>query len=125
MMKAALSLVYLLLLFGCTGQTPPEPTRTPPPQSVLEASIEGYLKLLDSADYHSLRQVGATIFLKDFTIPNHRALFEGYDFAELPDGQIRYDLFTVEGDAGSAWIRLYLEQDTGKIVEFSAGEASR
>lgn len=125
MMKAALSLVCLFLLFGCTGQTTPEPTRTPPPQAVLEGSIEGYLKLLDTADYHSLRQVGATIFLKDHTIPNHRTLFEGYDSAELPNGQIRYDLFSVEGEASVAWIRLYLEQDTGKIVEFSAGEATR
>jgi hypothetical protein len=112
-------LVIVLLLFLSAGCAQVQQPRTVP-----EDDIAAFLNTLETGEYHDLERNGEEVFQEGLYIPDHRSVFRDYPSEELPDGQIRYDLLTIEGEAGIAWIYLFLEKDTGKIIQFSAGEAT-
>ena len=89
-----------------------------------ESDVLAFLEMLETGHYHDLKRVGTETFQQGRFIPNHQTVFEGYPVQELSDGQIRYDLLLIEGEAGTAWIYLFLEKDSGQIIEFSAGDAT-
>jgi hypothetical protein len=126
-MRPALVFLLVLLLSGCAAaNAPPEATAIPDIQqeTVSEDALADFLTLLETGDYHAIRRSGEEIFQEGLTIPNYRTVFEDYPFEELPDGEVRYDLLLIEGEGGVAWIYLFLERDTGRIIAFSAGEAT-
>lgn len=124
MLKFVPCLIFTLLLAaGCTANTAefkPVSTRV----IVAEAEILAYLDRLEISPYHDLKPAGTEIFQPGRHIPVYRRIFDDYPAQELPEGQIRYDLLVTEGETGTAWIYLFLDQDSGRIVEFSAGEAT-
>ena len=89
-----------------------------------EADVLAFLEKLETSHYHDLKRVGTETFQQGRFIPNYQTVFEGFPAHKLPGGQVRYDLLLIEGEAGMAWIHLFLEEDTGQIIEFSAGDAT-
>lgn len=88
-------------------------------------SVSAFLKELGEGDYRRSMKTGRALFREGPRISEHGEVLKGFPLEETPHGRVRYDLMRVEGDAGVAWISLFLEKDSGRIVEFSAGEASR
>jgi hypothetical protein len=116
-LRTYLIVVLLLILSaGCA--------QAQQPKIVPEDDIAAFLEALETGEYHDLERNGQEVFQEGMYIPDHRSMFHDYPSEELPDGQIRYDLLTIEGEAGIAWIYLFLEEDTGKIIQYSAGEAT-
>jgi len=112
-----------LCLVGCVAGNPevgPVSARVIVP----EADVLAFLEKLETSHYHDLKRVGTETFQRGRFIPNHQTVFNGYPAQELSGGQIRYDLLLIEGEAGTAWINLFLEKDSGQIIEFSAGDAA-
>jgi hypothetical protein len=95
-----------------------------PRQTVPEDDLAAFMALLRSADYQAIRRSGQELFKPGLSLPNHSSLFGDYSSEQLPDGRVRYELLTIEGEASVAWVFLFIEGDTGKIAEFSAGEAT-
>ena len=124
MLKLFLCLTLaVLFLVGCaTISSIVEPASTS--MIVPESEVLTYLESLKSSPYQDLKRLGAETFRQGSYIPNHQRIFDDFPAQELPEGQIRYDLLLIEGEAGMAWIYLFLKKDSGQIIEFSAGEAT-
>ena len=124
--KLCLSLMLILILAGCADtNVGPETTavRGTRHETVSEEAVAAFLETLETGNYHAAERSGEDIFLEGWRIPNHHRIFRDYPSEDLPNGQIRYDLLTIRGEAGAAWIHLFLEKDSGRIIQFSAGEA--
>lgn len=124
--KVKLCLILVLILSGCTNtNVGPEATAVQDTRHeiVSEDAIAVFLEMLETGDYHAIKRSGEEIFLEGLYIPNHHKVFRDYPSEDLPDGQIRYDLLIIEGEAGAAWVHLFLGKDSGEIIQFSAGEA--
>ena len=127
-MKLCLCLILVLFLSGCTNTNASPKATTVQDQDirheiVSEDAVVAFLEILETRDYHAIERSGEDIFREGLHIPNHQGVFKDYPSKDLPNGQIRYDLLIIEGEAGAAWVYLFLEKDSGKIIRFSAGEA--
>lgn len=124
MVRRGLHLLFLLILVGCvTRNTGPGPKVTSD-QIISSESVIAFQKLLETDNYHDIRRRGEQVFKEGMYVPNHQSLFADYPSQDLPDLQVRYDLWSIKGEAGMAWIHLFLEKETGKIIQFSAGDAT-
>ena len=115
--------VTVFLLVGCKAgnlEVEPVPTRLIIPES----EVLAFLEKLEISHYHDLKRVGTETFQPGHYLPDYQSMLDGYPAQELPEGQIRYDLFLIEGEAGTAWIYLFLDKKSGQIIEFSAGDAT-
>jgi hypothetical protein len=125
--EVKLCLILVLILSGCINTSAsPEATAIQATQRemVSEDAVAAFLEMLETGDYHAIERSGAEIFREGLYIPNHHRVFRDYPSEDLPDGQIRYDLLIIKGKTGAAWVHLFLEKESGKIVQFSAGEAT-
>ena len=115
--------IIVFLLVGCNAgnlEVEPVPTRLIIPES----DVLAFLEKLEISHYHDLKRLGTETFKSGYYLPDYQSMLDGYPAQELPEGQIRYDLFLIEGEAGTAWIYLFLDKKSGQIIEFSAGDAT-
>ena len=84
-----------------------------------------FLQDLKTQNFHDLARRGKEIFRVGLYVPSHATIFEKYGHENLENDIVRYDLYFVEGEAGVAFIHLFMERTTGKIEKFDEGEAIR
>jgi hypothetical protein len=85
-------------------------------------SISKYMNDLEEKGFHELSRSGNDIFKTGYYISNHKNLFSEIPREKLDNNVIRYDLFFIDGVAGSAFIYLFIDDSSGEILNFTTGE---
>jgi hypothetical protein len=112
-----LSAIYMI---GCHQN---DMTQNNHKKEIPKLSISQYLNDLEEKDYHELSRSGNEIFKTGHHIVNHRNLFSEFPRKKLDNGVVCYDLLLVNGLAGSSFIYLFIDDSTGKVMNFTTGEA--
>jgi hypothetical protein len=86
--------------------------------------ISTFLDVVESEDFHDMRRKGEEIFQAGHCVPDHATRFGNFSVFEPQPGQLRYEFYSFKGEAGAGSILLFLDKATGKIISFSAVEAS-
>ncbi len=82
------------------------------------------MEVVESGDYHAMTRKGEEVFEEGLCIPDHAGLFAEFSRTEMESGNIRYVLYSFDGEVGGGQVYLILEQGSGKIVEFNYFEAT-
>jgi hypothetical protein len=114
----------LVCLGGCVRKSadPIQPVTGGRLRSLPE-DLRAVVELARGEDFHGLRRTGERALVKGRRIPEHAAVFAGFQ-TRRREGLVGYVLYRAAGEGGVADAILWLELGTGAIVRFDAVDAT-
>lgn len=109
----------VVLLVGCSQHPAVRPAIIVP-----EKELSAFLEQTKTGDFHDLSRVGEALLKPGLRIVDYKTKLKDFPSGILKEGQVRYELMSFHGDGGAGGINLFLNADTGEIIQFLPFDAT-